>query len=716
MNKSQNNIKYKMIDLFCGIGGIRKGFELTKKYKNVLSAEVDKYACMTYEHLYNENPLNDVTTQEFKEKVKQTNYEILLAGFPCQAFSIAGEKKGFKDTTRGTLFFHVADIIKNTKPKAFLLENVEGLYRHDKGKTFKIIIDTLVKELNYKIVGVDEVDNNLIYNSESFLRKTIDFGLPQKRTRTYIVGFSNDIISKNYKLEPLPLKNNKTIFKNLYDLLEQDVSAKYYLSEQYIKTLEKHKEKGNGFGYKVVNIGDNPISNTILATGGSGKERNLILQEKPEYYGKMFGSKKTPINDRGIRVMTPIEWARLQGFKDYAFIENGKDTFSFPKNVSETQQYKQLGNSVSIPVIEELANYIYKVLEEKNNMGFNKGEWSELYSFLYLLENPNLVIVDENLKTIESNLFKMIEIILNDNSYKIDDTKIIKITTNGSEQEYNKEYISKHNEILLDKILSHTKAKGSFKIDEIIPLINDLLDGKKPKGSSNVKGDLEANVLDNKFNKIVNLKYNIKSNLGSPATLLNASNNTNFIYEITNIDDNLMNQSNSINTRKKLLDRCNFLNNNNAKINFVKVESDTFDYNLKMIDSNLSNILANILYLSYKNNEKDINNLINLISTNDDEYNFYKKKIGDFANSVTFGMRAGEKWNGKNEVNGGIILVTKTGEVYLLDLIYFKDIVDKYLINNIKLDSPSSSRYKMFDIYKENGRYYFKLNLQVRFK
>ena len=177
-----------------------------------------------------------------------------------------------------------------------------------------------------------------------------------------------------------------------------------------------------------------------------------------------------------------------------------------------------------------------------------------------------------------------------------------------------------------------------------------------------------------------------------------------------------MNQSNSINTRKKLLDRCNFLNNNNAKINFVKVESDTFDYNLKMIDSNLSNILANILYLSYKNNEKDINNLINLISTNDDEYNFYKKKIGDFANSVTFGMRAGEKWNGKNEVNGGIILVTKTGEVYLLDLIYFKDIVDKYLINNIKLDSPSSSRYKMFDIYKENGRYYFKLNLQVRFK
>ena len=135
-----------------------------------------------------------------------------------------------------------------------------------------------------------------------------------------------------------------------------------------------------------------------------------------------------------------------------------------------------------------------------------------------------------------------------------------------------------------------------------------------------------------------------------------------------------------------------------------------------MIDSNLNNILAKILYLSYKKNEKNIKNLIKLISKNQDEYNFYKKKISDFTNAVTFGMRAGEKWNGKNEVNGGIILVTKNGAVYLLDLIYFKDIVDKYLIDNIKLDSPSSNRYKMFDIYKKNDKYYFKLNLQVRFK
>ena len=164
-------MKYKIIDLFCGIGGIRKGFELTNNFQNVLSAEIDKYACLTYEHLFNENPFNDVTSEVFKEKVKKTNYDVLLAGFPCQSFSIAGEKKGFEDTTRGTLFFHIADIIKDTKPKAFLLENVEGLFRHDRGKTFQIIIDTLIKELGYRVVGVEETDGVLRYNSESFFAK-----------------------------------------------------------------------------------------------------------------------------------------------------------------------------------------------------------------------------------------------------------------------------------------------------------------------------------------------------------------------------------------------------------------------------------------------------------------------------------------------------------------------------------------------------------------
>jgi hypothetical protein len=353
----------------------------------------------------------------------------------------------------------------------------------------------------------------------------------------------------------------------------------------------------------------------------------------------------------------------------------------------------------------------------QNNKGLNKGEWSELYTFLYLLKEPNLIIIDENLNIIDKKIFKVIDIILSDKKYHIDSFEITKKTSdNCLIKKYPVENISQNAEILLNKIVNHTKAKGSFKVDELTSLIDDLLDGKRPKGHSFIKGDLNANVLDSKINTIKNISYNIKSNLGSKATLLNASNNTNFIFRVYNIEDKIMKDNNSINTKTKLLDRCDFLYKSGAEIKFIKTESEAFGYNLSLIDSNLHKILADMLLLSYKENEKDIKRLLNIVSSNADENLFYRKKMSDFANAVTFGMRAGNKWNGVNEVNGGIILVTEKGEVCLLDLIYFKEIVDKYLINNIKFDSPSSSRYKMFEIYKEKDQYYFKLNLQVRFK
>lgn len=353
----------------------------------------------------------------------------------------------------------------------------------------------------------------------------------------------------------------------------------------------------------------------------------------------------------------------------------------------------------------------------KNSNGLNKGEWSELYAFLHLLKEPNLIIIDENLNIIDNKIFKIVDILLFDKKYHIDSKEIQKITNDDHLiKKYSVEYISKNAKILLDKILNHTKSKGSFKIDEVTPLIDDLLDGKKSKGHSFIKGDIEANVFDSKISAIKNISYNIKSNLGSKATLLNASSNTNFIYRVDNIDDEIMDKNNSITTKTKLLDRSKFLNGNGAKINFISTESEAFGYNLSLIDSNLHKILASMLLISYDKNEKDIKKLLDVVSKNKDDKLFYKKKMSDFANAVTFGMRAGKKWNGINEVNGGIILVTKKGEVYLFDLIYFKEILDKYLIDNIKFDSPSFSRYKMFEIYKQDKQYFFKLNLQVRFK
>ena len=323
---------YKTIDLCAGIGGIRRGFELTGKFQNVLSAEIDVCAAKTYEHLFGENPLNDLTSDEFKAKVAQTDYDILLAGFPCQTFSRVGQKLGFRDTTKGTIFFDIADIISRTNPRAVFLENVENLVSHDKGETLRRIVTTLEDELSYRIIGVTmDEDGSYVYSGKSFIRNSRNFGLPQNRPRVYIMAFSK----------------------------------KMYMASGYWKTLKKHKEreraKGHGFGYVVVNAQgiEHPVASTILATGGSGKERNLIYQPKEGVAGKILPTKKTALNDEGIRVMTPTEWGRLQGFIGYAFLdEKGNETFSFPEGTTRTQQYKQFGNSVTIPVIEEMANFM----------------------------------------------------------------------------------------------------------------------------------------------------------------------------------------------------------------------------------------------------------------------------------------------------------------------------------------------------------------------
>lgn len=365
-------MKYKTIDLCAGIGGIRKGFELTGRFENVLAAEIDPYAARTYKHLYGEDPTNDLTSEEFKRKVVNTEYDVLLAGFPCQSFSRVGKQLGFRDTTRGTIFSEIADIISRTNPKAVFLENVENLVFHDKGHTIETIVKTLEEELEYRIIGVTlDDDGNYVYSRSTLIRNTKDFGLPQNRPRTYIMAFSKKIYGKAVKLlnGQLPTHGNKVIFNDVTELLDTNVDDKYYMARGYLETLKKHKErqrkKGYGFGYSVVNRdnGDHPIAHTILATGGSGKERNLIYQPKPGVAGKMIEGRKTELNSEGIRVMTPDEWGRLQGFIGYAFIKNGRETFSFPEETTDGQKYKQLGNSVSIPVIECMSAFMIECFD-----------------------------------------------------------------------------------------------------------------------------------------------------------------------------------------------------------------------------------------------------------------------------------------------------------------------------------------------------------------
>ena len=367
-------MKYKTIDLCAGIGGIRRGFELTGRFENVLSAENDAFACIMYKHLFGEDPQNDVTSEEFKRKVEETEYDVLLAGFPCQAFSRAGDELGFEDKTKGTIFFHLVDIIKRTHPKVVFLENVDNLVRHNNGDTFETIINCLEKELDYKVVGVDGcvgLTDAITYNPRAFIRNSKNFGIPQNRPRVYIIAFSReyygsavDAVNNN-----MPEYGEETIYNDLNEVLQYGAEDRYYLSSGYFDTLIKHKkrehDKGNGYGYRIVNAPgiEKPIANTIMATGGSGKERNLIIDWQDDIPNKEVLGKKSPLNSECVRNMTPDEWGKLQGFINYAFIENGVDTFSYPENLSDAQKYKQFGNSVTIPVIKKMAEFILECLD-----------------------------------------------------------------------------------------------------------------------------------------------------------------------------------------------------------------------------------------------------------------------------------------------------------------------------------------------------------------
>lgn len=313
---------YRTIDLFAGIGGIRLGFE-AYGCRNVFSSEWDKYAQKMYEANFHEKPFGDINDIDPKDI---PDHDILLAGFPCQPFSIAGKGLGFADT-RGTLFFNIEAILKAKQPEAFLLENVKRLTTHDNGNTFAVILDRLNK-LGYTVY-------HKVFNS-------LDFGVPQKRERIYIVGFKNPI---QFDF-PKPLG----YFKPLSEILEkdEDVLTSYFLSEAMkkkrfsaLKTIPPkpsiwHENIGG-------NISPLPYS-CALRAGGS---YNYLV-----------------VN--GERRLTSREMLRLQGFPD-----------SFIINIPYSQARKVAGNSVSVPVIHAIAGEMIKALNEQKKAVKHK----ELYLF-----------------------------------------------------------------------------------------------------------------------------------------------------------------------------------------------------------------------------------------------------------------------------------------------------------------------------------------------
>lgn len=352
---------------------------------------------------------------------------------------------------------------------------------------------------------------------------------------------------------------------------------------------------------------------------------------------------------------------------------------------------------------------------------FNRGEWSEFYGVLFLLIKPRVQLVDGSLKPVDKFIYLIKEIILDSKlklKYKIDENNnnILVYADSKFLNSFSKDEIEEEKNKLLDAIIHHTDKKGAFSIPQVETFVTEMTGGVSFKSKSGSKSDVITISLDILQDKESKLSYSIKSSLGSPATILNASSNTDFKYKIVNFPISEIKNINSIETRTKLLDRINKIKNyNGTKIVFDSVVSKEFDYNLKMIDSLLPNYLGNALLYSYEYNNKNLKEIFHLANPDLDE-NFANKKLGDFLNGISFGFVPGKKWDGINTVNGGLVLVKSDGDVVVLDLIYYPQEVARYIINESKLDSPSTHRYHMLDLFEENGEVYFTLNLQVRYK
>jgi DNA (cytosine-5)-methyltransferase 1 len=311
------------IDLFSGIGGFRIAFESVGA-KCIFSADNDKYACQTYLMNFNEFPYRDVTKLEPEEI---PDFNILCAGFPCQPFSIAGYRKGFADT-RGTLFFDIERILENKKPEAFILENVKGLINHDGGRTFKTILSSLEKKLNYKVFYK-------VLNSK-------DYGVPQNRERIYIIGF------KNHKTEfHFPKKFHKPV--TLKDIIIKDIDSndpEVRISEtakfNILNNLKRHKK------YSVIKDYEYLIAYEIRKSRTSFRFDGL----SPTLTAKMgTGGNNVPVLVQQMKKLSVRECLRIQGFPD-----------SFKILPNKAQSYKQIGNSITVPMVKELAKEIVKHL------------------------------------------------------------------------------------------------------------------------------------------------------------------------------------------------------------------------------------------------------------------------------------------------------------------------------------------------------------------
>lgn len=353
----------------------------------------------------------------------------------------------------------------------------------------------------------------------------------------------------------------------------------------------------------------------------------------------------------------------------------------------------------------------------------NKGEWSEIYALFKLLSDKQLFVGDAELNKVEELCYPIIKIIRTENEgnfeYKINHDLVI---VSGGKEELRipvKTFIQQSIK-LLAKIKN---SKSTFSIPETESFMNSI-SCKSLKAKSNSKTDIRIVIHDQRINQNAELGFSIKSQLGGEATLLNAGKTTNFIYQILKFKPTLkeINSINNIDTKSKIKDRIQAIRNAGGEIKFTTPQQDIFKNNLVLIDSLLPNIIAEIIqefFTSSLSSVKEITENINktnpLNFDNQFAHTFYDYKIKRFLTDVALGMTPSRVWTGIYDATGGYLIVKENGDV-LCYHIYNRNQFEEYLFKNTKLETASSTRHDFGKIYEENGNYYFKLNLQVRFK
>lgn len=354
----------------------------------------------------------------------------------------------------------------------------------------------------------------------------------------------------------------------------------------------------------------------------------------------------------------------------------------------------------------------------------NKGEWSEIYTLLKLLGDKEIYAGDENLNKIPDLFYPIIKILRNEHNghfeYSVNDELII---ISGDNKEFKisiKDF--KNKAVLLFEKIKNANT-SSFEIPEIENFLSQI-NCSTLKAKSTSKTDIRIVIHDLKTNLQPELGFSIKSQIGSPSTLLNAGKTTNFKYKITNcnLSDDDFDKINSIKTKSKIKDRIEQLLNNNCKITFNKTEKEIFGNNLILIDSLLPNILAEMLFLFFTSNISNVKELADKLEKKNplnfnisSHHKYYEYKIKKFLTEVALGMMPSKVWTGIYDATGGYLIVKKNGDI-LSYHIYNRNKFENYLYHNTKFETASSSRHNFGKIYKENGEYFIKLNLQIRFK